>query len=290
MEELEAFQKDASPKAFEKVVDRLLASPRYGERWGRLWLDVARYSDKQLTAEGDGPLPNAFRYRDWVVKAFNDDMPYDQFVKAQIAGDLMPQGVRSRYAGGVGFYSLSPKAEFRDERVDATTRGFLGLTVACAQCHDHKFDPIPTRDYYSLLGVFESTETTKYPLAPAETVDHYEKQKKALDDEKAVLTKFLDNQRDQLFDILIARSSDYVTAAWLVLGPEKKSAEDVAATRKLDRAVLEGWVRFLKPLQDRKHTYLDEWKGLLESGAPEPDIRKFANKFQDFSLSFVRKS
>lgn len=288
MEELEEFQKDTSPKAFEKVVDRLLASPRYGERWGRLWLDVARYSDKQLTAEGDGPLPNAFRYRDWVVEAFNDDMPYDQFVKAQIAGDLMPQDVRARYAGGVGFYSLSPKAEFRDERVDATTRGFLGLTVACAQCHDHKFDPIPTRDYYSLLGVFESTEATKYPLAPAEIVDQYEKQKKALDDEKAVLTKFLDNQRDQLFDILIARSSDYVTAAWLVLGPEKKSAEDIAASRKLDRPVLEGWVRFLKSSQERKYIYLDEWKALLESKALEPDVRKFANKFQDLLIS-IRK-
>ena len=182
-----------------------------------------------MTAEGDGPLPNAFQYRDWVVRAFNEDMPYDQFVKAQIAGDLMPEAARAKYAGGVGFFSLSPKPEFRDERVDAATRGFLGLTVACAQCHDHKFDPIPTRDYYSLLGVLESTEEGKFPLAPADIVAAYDKQKKALDDEKAALNKFLDNQREQLFDIFALRTSAYVMASWKVLGPEKKSVAEVTA-------------------------------------------------------------
>ena len=182
---------------------------------------MARYSDKQLTAEGDGPLPNAFQYRDWVVRAFNEDMPYDQFVKAQIAGDQMPDDVRAKYAGGAGFFSLSPKPEFRDERVDAATRGFLGLTVACAQCHNHKFDPIPTRDYYSLLGVFEATEEGKYPLAPADVVAAYDKQKKALDEEKAKLNKFLDTQREQLFDIFALKTSAYVMASWRALGPKE---------------------------------------------------------------------
>ena len=153
-DEVDAFLRDTSPDAFAKVVDRLLASPRYGERWGRYWLDVARYSDDKLNSTQEEPYPNAFRYRDWVIQAFNDDMPYDVFVKAQIAGDMLNRDDPLQYQPGLGFYALSP--ELQDDRVDATTRGFLGLTVACAQCHNHKFDPIPPKDYYSLLGVFTS--------------------------------------------------------------------------------------------------------------------------------------
>ncbi len=154
-EEVDAFLRDNSPDAFAKVVDRLLASPRYGERWGRYWLDVARYSDDKLNSTQEEPYPNAFRYRDWVI----------QRVQRGHAVRHVRQGADRRrpaaspdplqYLPGLGFYALSP--EMQDERVDATTRGFLGLTVACAQCHDHKFDPIPQKDYYSLQGVFSST-------------------------------------------------------------------------------------------------------------------------------------
>src|SRR5690606_10447448 len=131
-EELADFLTDSSPDAFERVVDRLLASPRYGERWGRHWLDVARYSDDRLNSTMDEPFPNAFRYRDWVIDAFNRDMPYDLFVKAQIAADLLPNDEigdwsRDELLGGLGMYGLSPK--FQDDRVDVTTRGFLALTV-----------------------------------------------------------------------------------------------------------------------------------------------------------------
>src|SRR5207249_6013446 len=129
--EVDAFVRDRSAEAFAKVVDRLLASPHYGERWGRFWLDLARYSDDKGQSTKDEPYPNAWRYRDWVVQAFNDDMPYDLFVKAQIAGDLL--GDNGKYAAGLGLYSLSPP--FQDDRVDVTTRTFLALTVACAQCH-----------------------------------------------------------------------------------------------------------------------------------------------------------
>ena len=160
-EEVDAFLKDESPDAFAKVVDRLLASPRYGERWARYWLDVARYADDSLLSTEDKPYPNSWRYRNWVIQAFNSDMPYDKFVKAQIAGDL------DRRTGWAGFYALSP--EMQDDRVDATTRGFLGLTVACAQCHDHKFDPIPTKDYYSLQGdllAIRSLTRCRWPMKP----------------------------------------------------------------------------------------------------------------------------
>jgi hypothetical protein len=284
-EEVEAFQKDSAPQAFEKVVDRLLASPHYGERWGRFWLDVARYSDKQLTAEGDGPLPNAFQYRDWVVRAFNEDMPYDQFVKAQFAGDQLFTSEKEKYVGGLGFFALSPKPEFRDERVDAATRGFLGLTVACAECHDHKFDPIPTRDFYSLLGVFESTEIGKFPLAPADVVSHYDKKKQALDEQKEILEKFVKNQQDQLFDIFALKSSDYLVAGWRVLGPEKKSVADVAAANHLDSTVLEGWVNLLDPARKLNYDFLARWRTALDQRAAQAEIRNLSTEFQNLLLA-----
>jgi hypothetical protein len=260
--EVDDFVRDKSPNAFEKVVDRLLASPHYGERWGRYWLDIARYSDDQLSATEDLPVPNAFRYRDWVVEAFNEDMPYDQFIKAQIAGDLLPNP--EKFVGGLGFYALSPNPEFHEDRVDATSRGFLGLTVACAQCHNHKYDPIPTKDYYSLLGVFSGTEADEFPLAPSAVVDKYKQQKKLLDEHKAGLKKFLDNQRVQLVEIFAERAADYMNAAWLVLGPEKKPAEEVAQEEHLDSEVLARWLHFLPPGRKHEYGFLDAWQQLLD--------------------------
>ncbi|HEU0123981.1 MAG TPA: PSD1 and planctomycete cytochrome C domain-containing protein [Bryobacteraceae bacterium] len=206
--EIDAFLADKSPDAFAKVVDRLLASPHYGERWGRVWLDVARYSDDKLNSTMDEPRPNAFRYRDWVVQAFNKDMPYDTFVKAQIAGDLLG---KPELIAGTGLYGLSP--EFQDDRVDVTTRGFLALTVACAQCHDHKFDPIPTKDYYSLLGVFNSSKQNEYPLADKEAVEAWTKKKKELDKAKEDLTNFYAKQTEQLSEIFAAKADKYLLAA-----------------------------------------------------------------------------
>jgi cytochrome c553 len=171
-EEVEAFVKDASEKAFEKVVDRLLQSPRFGERFGRHWLDVARYAETSGKAVNLS-YPHAWRYRDWVIAAFNADKPYDQFVKEQLAGDLLPSSNAQEKAErqiATGFLALGPKLhnernrlqfemDVVDEQIDATTQAFLGLTVACARCHDHKFDPVPQKDYYALAGIFRSTET-----------------------------------------------------------------------------------------------------------------------------------
>ena len=124
-EQVAAFAGDRSPKALAKVVDQLLASPHYGERWGRHWLDVARYSDDKLNIVADEPYPNAFRYRDWVIQAFNDDMPYDTFVKAQIAADLLPAGDREKLMPALGFYGMS--AQYQEDRPDATGQGFSGI-------------------------------------------------------------------------------------------------------------------------------------------------------------------
>ncbi len=165
--EIEAFEKDQSPDAYEKVVDRLLASPRYGERWGRHWLDLARYADtKGYVFTEERRYAFAYTYRDYVIRAFNEDLPYDQFILQQLAADQLPLGADKRPLAAMGFLTLGRRFlnnvhDIIDDRIDVTTRGLLGLTVSCARCHDHKYDPIPTADYYSLHGVFLSSQEPK---------------------------------------------------------------------------------------------------------------------------------
>jgi hypothetical protein len=256
-EEVDAFLRDNSPQAFAKVVDHLLASPHYGERWARYWLDVARYSDDRLDSEVEDPYPNAFRYRDWVIQAFNDDMPYDQFVKAQIAGDLVDH--KEKYIAGLGFYALRPKSEGQEDRVDATTRGFLGITAACAQCHNHKFDPIPTTDYYALLGVFSSSEESEYALAPEAAVKEYKAHEKKVQEQEARIRDFLYAQASQLAEILADESPRYLRAAGSVLGPRKITTHQAAEIDHLDRETLDRWVRYLQA-GPKDHRYLDNWQ------------------------------
>ena len=176
-QEIQSFLADKSPEAYTKVVDRLLASPRYGEHWGRHWLDVARYADSTGNDE-DHRYPHAWRYRDYVIDAFNSDMPYNQFVREQIAGDLLPppegSEVNRRGIVATGFLALGAKAiaqqdkkkmlyDVYDEQVDVTSKALLGVTLACARCHDHKFDPLLTKDYYSMISMFASTKSFSIP-------------------------------------------------------------------------------------------------------------------------------
>lgn len=172
-EEVNSFLSDSSPQAFAKAVDRLLASPHYGERWGRHWLDVVRYADSldDRSYDKEGDILDAWRYRDWVVNAFNCDLPYDQFIIQQIAGDILANQPGKYSADKIiatGMYAIGNwgngdadkeklHTDIVDDQVDVTSRAFLGLTVACARCHDHKFDPITTRDYYALSGFFFSS-------------------------------------------------------------------------------------------------------------------------------------
>jgi Protein of unknown function (DUF1553)/Protein of unknown function (DUF1549)/Planctomycete cytochrome C len=258
-EEIQAFVNDKSSDAFAKVVNRLLASPHYGERWGRYWLDVGRYADDRLDSDVELPYPDSFRYRDWVIDAFNHDMPYDTFVKAQIAGDVLSKGDRSQnaLAVGLGFYGLSP--ELTDDRVDVTTRGFLALTGACAQCHDHKFDPIPTKDFYALQGVFNSTKRAQYELAPADEVKRYKDQLKKVDAVKARIEDYLHVQADELAIMLASESPRYIRAVRKILGPQSMNAAKVAEADHLDRETLDRWVKYLKtgPIDNK---YLKGWK------------------------------
>jgi hypothetical protein len=174
-EEIKRFLDDTSAAAYENLIDRLLASPRYGERWGRHWLDVARYADSNGMDENLAFI-QAFRYRDWVIKALNDDLPYDRFVHEQLAGDLLPKQESESAAAingrriATGFLSIGPKMladddplkkemDIIDEQISTVTKAFMGLTLECARCHDHKFDPLTMVDYYALAGIFKSTKT-----------------------------------------------------------------------------------------------------------------------------------
>jgi hypothetical protein len=167
--EMEAFLADASPEAFAKAVDRLLGSPAYGEKWGRAWLDVVRYADT-AGETADVPMPHAWRYRNWVIKAFNDDLPADEFIRWQIAGDLLAADGPAEQAAdktvATGFLGVARRFGFNIEQdihltyedtIDTMGKAFMGLSLGCARCHDHKYDPVSARDYYGLYGIFEST-------------------------------------------------------------------------------------------------------------------------------------
>ncbi len=182
-EEVDAFVADKSPTAYDKVVDRLLASPRYGERSARHWMDVARYADtKGYVFEEDRTYHNAYTYRDWVIQSFNRDLPYDQFVMQQLAADRLPEimnGDDKSALAALGFLTigrrfLNSQPDIIDDRIDVTMRGLQGLTVSCARCHDHKFDPIPTQDYYSLYAVFNSSDEKASPISAKAIRDPWE--------------------------------------------------------------------------------------------------------------------
>ena len=301
-EEIDAFQKDDSPDAFAKVVDRLLASPHYGEAWGRLWLDVARYGEDDYRSldpmlRGYNPYPNAYLYRDWVIKAFNDDMPYGDFVRDQLAADLQPEEGRARRLPALGFLGLGPwfydngaveitRADERHDRVDVVSRGFLGLTVGCARCHNHKYDPIPTSDYYALAGVFLDTSYREYPLAPKAVVEHYNEQDKKIENKEKLLGEFLRTEGRQLSETLALQASRYMTAAWRVTGEPREDQEKVANEEKLDYELFDRWLKFLaRP--PKFYPYLTKWQEMVKAGGSKDEAKKLADEFQALVLDVM---
>ena len=181
--EVENFLADKSPNAYETIVDRLLSSPHYGERWARHWMDVARYADtKGYVFNEDRNYPNAYTYRNWLIDAFNKDLPYDQFIIQQIAADRLPDiqsNGNKKPLAALGYLTLGRRfinsvPDIIDDRIDVTMRGFQGLTVGCARCHDHKFDPIPTKDYYSLYAVFNNSDEVAKPISEKAINDPWE--------------------------------------------------------------------------------------------------------------------
>jgi cytochrome c553 len=281
-EEVEAFLNDTSPNAFERVVDRLLASQHYGERWGRHWLDVARFGEDQAHTFQARMYPQAFRYRDWVVSSLNRDLPYDQFLIAQIAGDQLDDhsGLsKGDRAAALGLFALGPvyyadnnaakqaQADEWDDRVDTLTRGVLGLTVACARCHDHKFDPISNRDYYALAGIFASTKYQEFSLASAE-----EQAKKAAADEavkgqQKQIDDYLDGEAKAVRPELAKQTAAYLVASWKHLNKRKVDAKfatsETAKQEKLQEQLLKRWFEYLTNGPGKDQPRLAEWRELI---------------------------
>ena len=237
-QEMQAFVADTTPDAFSKVVERLLASPAYGERWGRFWLDSARYSDtiggdKNAGRRNDYRYPYAWTYRDYVVKAFNDDKPYDQFIVEQLAADQLPDvKPNDERMAALGFLTVGERFtnpnDIINDRIDTVSKGFLGLTVACARCHDHKFDPIPTKDYYALHGIFVST------VEPVEKPVIAEQSSKFGDFEKQ-LVAIEDQDRGIYYKILGQETAKFrsTPTAYLMAARAKKGKKQTATEEEL---------------------------------------------------------
>ncbi|MDX1980555.1 MAG: DUF1549 and DUF1553 domain-containing protein [Bryobacteraceae bacterium] len=296
--EIAAFQADTSPGAFDRVVERLLASPRYGEHWGRHWMDVARYADS-TGADEDHRYPHAWRYRDYVIDAFNRDLPYDQFVREQVAGDLLPSpsgGVNTRGIVATGFLALGPKLiaeqdkvkmfyDIVDEQIEVTGKAFLGLTLACARCHDHKFDPIPTRDYYSLASIFASTKQLSKlegtvsqlyfsPLVDAATAGEWESHQKKLEAKQKEIDGVIGQEQARYRKAHLPKMAEYMLAARRVYQDGKPLAEAAAG---LDAWVVEQWANYLKPTGERRH-HLEDWE-LAPSTGLEAAAKRYHQRY-----------
>ena len=312
-EEVEAFVSDKSPSAYEKVVDRLLASPHYGERWGRFWLDIARYGEDQAHSFEPRLYPQGFRYRDWVAHALNTDMPYDKFVRAQIAADLLPDADSKENLPALGFFATGPvyygdskMFDQYDDRIDTLSRGFLGLTVACARCHDHKFDPISQKDYYGLAGIFASTAYIEVPVntpnaAESGKADRGGDRQKLIQAKTEEVDKFTNEQLRNLRQRFTPETARYVFSTWKLLNRRKTdpklTTETFAAQEGLETLVLERWHDYL--MAEGDHPALAAWRDLrkrqdartdFSASAPaQEEARKVAAELQDSLLALQKR-
>ena len=286
-QQVESFVNDNSDRAFEKVVDRLLASPHYGERWGRHWLDVARYADTKdlvLVFGNDAIRPYAYTYRDYVIRALNADVPYDRFIVDQLAADQVDAPAKTGSAqeqwrlAAMGFLTLGRLFDYNlndmyDDRIDTVSRGLLGLTVACARCHDHKYDAIAQEDYYALYGVFASSEEpAKLPLlvAPATIPGsaHFEKQFAAKEQE---FQHHVDEQFRQITETARRRVGDYLLVAATV---KPDPIEDAVffmslSPDQLRPQIISRWRRYLAAHSHANDPVFGPWGELLRL----PDAR-----------------
>ena len=264
MAQFTAAAKTDRAKAVASLVDTLLASPHYGERWGRHWLDVARYAEDQAHTFGVRRRENAYQYRDWVIRTINDDLPFDQFVKLQIAGDLMEDttGDRFEQLAGMGFLGLGAQyyknsdrakaeADELDDAIDTLTRGFLGLTVSCARCHDHKYDPIPTIDYYSLAGIFNGRSYRESPLVNEDIVQVYNQGQQQVREQEQVVRQFLEEIGRRHGKVRFDKIARYMEVAWRLNALAAKgvslSDKDAAEQEKLHPYFVKRFRDYLKP-------------------------------------------
>ncbi|MEO7678702.1 MAG: PSD1 and planctomycete cytochrome C domain-containing protein [Verrucomicrobiota bacterium] len=267
--EVDQFLRDKSTNAFASAVDRLLASPRYGERWGRHWLDIARYADTKgyLAGNQERKFAYSYTYRDYVIRAFNEDLPYDKFLLQQIAADRLELGEDKSPLAGLGFLTLGRQFlgnihDITDDRIDVVTRGTMALTVACARCHDHKFDPIPTKDYYSLYGIFASShEPEEKPFlgfSPPEKLHaEYLAEKTKRD---GAVKSFREQKSADILSTLRLRSGEFLLAAFETQQlADKSKAETLARERKLDPGVVQRWVSSLAVWSNATNPIFAPW-------------------------------
>ncbi len=316
--EVDEFLANESSDAFARVVDRLLTSPRYGERWGRHWLDVVRYTDArdliQLPAESD--FREAWRYRDWVVTAFNRDLSYSEFVTQQMSGDLLQPADPARIdadalvaTGMLAIADFVPGdvdkqqmiADYVNDQIDVVGRAFLGLTLACARCHDHKFDPISTEDYYSLAGIFFSTRLIPGPvkgntplvrvplIAPTEITAREAEQTRnkarlaALSYDVATLA---DREYRALLERRVAQdSSRYLLAAWEFVRAEdreKQTAAEFAKARGLEEGPLSRWGRYFE--ERRPHRAFETIRDAAGQPQEKERVQELSTKLTAFAV------
>ena len=288
-EAIETFKQDHSREAIEKVIDELLAMPQYGERWGRYWLDVARYSDTR----GFGDVTNQYfpfphTYRDYVIRAFNEDVPYDQFILEQLAADQLAQGEDNRALAAMGFITLGrqfpgDRNATLDDQIDVVMRGLQGLTVSCARCHDHKFDPIPTADYYSLYGVFRSSHRpSELPLIeePDTASPEYQAYKEELNKRKGALKEYLAQVHVELLNTTRSRTEAYLGLAYRVMKTEDhKGIKADINQLELSWETTQDWVVYLKTQGEAHDPVFGLWWALAQLEAvtfkdKAPDIIK----------------
>ncbi len=283
-EEAQEFLSDPGADAYERAVDRLLNSPRYGERWGRHWLDVARYADsKGYVFEEERRYAYAYTYRDWVVAALNRDLPYDRFLTEQIAGDQLATPDNPWPMAAQGFLTLGRRflnhePDIIDDRLDVVFRGTQALTVGCARCHDHKYDPIPTADYYSLYGVFASShEPGEKPLLgpnpdPRRAAEYaVEKAKREQE-----LTDFRTTRTAEMVKLLRQRVGDYLLCAQDSLGLDWTNLEGTARVRSLDPGLVGAWKTRLEKWRGSTNPVFAPWFALAALGTNDFTARSSA--------------
>ncbi len=279
--EVEQFVNDAA-HAYERLIDRLLASLRYGERWGRHWLDVARYSDSVNDSVNTGQrYPWSYTYRDWVIGALNEDLPYDRFVLYQLAADRIPNA-EPRHLAALGFLSLGREfpnsyPETVDDRIDAVSRGLLGLTVSCARCHDHKFDPIPTTDYYSLYSILSNIRQPKELPLLGKSVRLSQNQavyQERLDRIEKVYQEYRIRRHAEMVAFFKTQAADYMVAARDAEGLSNPEVEELVRDRQLNLHVLARWQKFLRESKEAGEPVFRLW----HAGAAIPD-QEFATRW-----------
>ncbi len=294
---IQAFIADRDPQAYANLVDELLASPRFGERWGRHWLDLARYADtKGYLAGGESrAYPYAYTYRDWVIKALNEDLPYDEFVRKQLAADFMSDQPNDPDLAALGFLTTGPVFLNRrqliiDDQIDLVTRGLMGFTVACARCHDHFHDPIPTDDYYSLYGIFDaSTKPGKFPLIgkPDENSTAYLEFKKKLNELQDKVDHFLQSKLD------LVQSKEgieqYVKLSLDAYETPKNDFEALAGKRKLYPKLANRWRDYLKGKEKAGQSFLNPLLAFAKSKSRKELYKEWKSSEQTAFPSFLQK-